>query len=87
MSVWKVYTSTDRPASLAAASTSIFSDARRSELRAQIAMRSKCFCANALATEMPIPGLELDVSDNITADGFEQYVPAPKENEGWRAHF
>ena len=50
-------------------------------------MRSKCFCANAFATEMPIPGLKLDVSANITINGRKQYAPTAEENEGWRAHF
>ena len=84
MSVGKVKTSTDRPASLAAPSTSFFSDASRSALREHIAMRVNCL-EKALATEMPMPGLGLSlisVGVRFGLFGFG-YAPAAKENESW----
>jgi hypothetical protein len=64
MSVGNVKTSTDRSCSLAAASTSCFSNASRSALREQIAMRVKCL-EKALAIETPMPGLVVSISADI----------------------
>ena len=84
-SVGKVVTATDRPTALAAASTSAFSFARRSALRAHRAILSKCFWAKSFAVVMPMPGLiPHSVFVNQTeGGGREDYLPTPEEDEDW----